>query len=91
MRQLVLSNENLHAVGRTSGLDRCINTNPSNPVTLTTKVVAPAVEAIVGAISQDGPDGNMAAVQQVMQTLGLSWAANSTAVVTFTPTPFLYV
>jgi len=59
-------------VARQHSLGECLNMNPSNPLPppLGQKVMAALVEALIGAVFEDG---GLAAASQVMQTLGLQY------------------
>ncbi|KAF1809634.1 ribonuclease III [Eremomyces bilateralis CBS 781.70] len=68
IRQAVLGNRNLAAIGFAHELRPCVMLNPGT-TTLSAKTMATTVEAILGAVFIDGGD---AALAQVMGTLGLT-------------------
>jgi ribonuclease-3 len=65
MRNDLLSNDALARRAYQAGLDKCVITADSQPA-VSSKMVATALEAVIGAVYQDG--GNDA-VQRVMQSL----------------------
>ena len=67
-RRAVTSNENLAFLGTMERLNTCINVNPKNPVEISPKLMATAVEAIIGAVFYDG---GLPAVRQVLHKLCL--------------------
>ncbi|RYP93874.1 hypothetical protein DL770_000070 [Monosporascus sp. CRB-9-2] len=68
IRGEVLGNKNLSQVGEEHGLDKCINVNGGTP-TVSTRMIATAVQAILGAVHKDG--GHVA-FAGVMDRLGLT-------------------
>ncbi|KAJ5605850.1 hypothetical protein N7510_008631 [Penicillium lagena] len=64
------SNANLALIGRSRGLDEYIHVNRSQQGQVFNKVMATAVEAIIGAVFIDS-DHNIAVVQIVLVTLGI--------------------
>jgi ribonuclease-3 len=66
MRNELLSNDALARRAYKAGIDECVITADSNPA-VSPRMVATALEAVIGAVYQDG--GNDA-VQRVMQSLG---------------------
>ncbi|KAF1807834.1 hypothetical protein P152DRAFT_324198 [Eremomyces bilateralis CBS 781.70] len=70
IRECVLGNANLAAVGFCHNLDRCVLLNPGTTA-VSDKTMATTVEAILGAVHVDG--GN-AALGLVMVKLGLTHA-----------------
>ena len=67
IRNETVGNENLAAIGEEKGLQECVVLNPGTHM-VTPKVMATAVEAIIGAVFFDSGD---AAVEPVLQTLGI--------------------
>lgn len=61
-------NGNLSQVGSQLGLGACINLNPGT-IAVSARAMATAVEAILGAVHQDGGD---AALARVMADIGLT-------------------
>ncbi|KAF1963887.1 hypothetical protein BU23DRAFT_495047 [Bimuria novae-zelandiae CBS 107.79] len=70
IRESVLGNANLAAVGFRYNLDRCVLLNPGTTA-VSDKTMATTVEAILGAVHVDGGD---AALGMVMAKLGLTHA-----------------
>lgn len=66
--QQTSSNANLASVGRAHGLGGCIVLNPGTTV-VTDKMIATAMEAIIGAVSLDGGSN---AVNRLLNALDLS-------------------
>jgi ribonuclease III len=67
IREIVLSNANLAAIGLRHNLNRCVHLNPGTTA-VSDKTMATTVEAILGAVHVDGGD---AALGLVMAKLGL--------------------
>ncbi|KAH8694870.1 hypothetical protein BGW36DRAFT_462567 [Talaromyces proteolyticus] len=67
IRNEILTNENLTRVGFQNGLDRCLTLNRGLS-TVSPRMMATAVEAILGAVHRDGGD---TALATVMDRLGL--------------------
>lgn len=70
IRNDVLGNTNLAAVGFRAGLDACVHLNPGTN-NVSNKTMATTIEAILGAVHRDGGD---AALEKVMERLGLTHA-----------------
>ncbi|KAI5457495.1 ribonuclease III domain-containing protein [Mariannaea sp. PMI_226] len=68
IRHDLVSNENLARVGKEHGLDGCINVNAGTNQ-ISPAMVATTVEAILGAVEQDG---GREALGKVMNQLGLA-------------------
>jgi ribonuclease-3 len=66
VRKDLLSNAKLAALGRSRALDRCII--PSPGVQISDRMIADAMEAVMGAVYLDGGEG---ALERVVQHLGL--------------------
>lgn len=64
----VASNANLDRIGRQHGLQRFVNSNPSQGQVVSPITMAATVEAILGAVYLDS---NLDMVGEVMRTLGL--------------------
>ena len=79
IRGNVSSNANLYRVGEHEGFGACINVNASNPVVISQKLMAAAIEAVIGAAFLDG---GLDAVEVVMKGVGLLEADGGAALVT---------
>lgn len=66
------SNAYLAHRGFTTGLAECISNNKSQGNIIFPGPMASTVEAIIGAVFNDS-DGNLTAVEGVMEALGVSW------------------
>ena len=64
----VASNANLDRIGRQRGLQRFVNTNPSQRHVVSPITMAATMEAILGAVYLDS---SLEEVGEVMRTLGL--------------------
>lgn len=60
--------------GRNLGLDKLVIVNPAQAGMVADKVMASAVEAIIGAVFMDS-DGSVESVRPVLAILGLGWPA----------------
>jgi ribonuclease III len=80
IRMRVSSNANLHAVGIAVGLNSCMHVNPRNPVYFSPKIMATAVEAVIGTVFLDG---GLVATRTSMHVLGLAYNAPGINMVTF--------
>ncbi|KAI2889728.1 hypothetical protein CBS63078_6702 [Aspergillus niger] len=60
--------------GRNLGLDKLVIVNPAQAGMVSDKVMASAVEAIIGAVFMDS-DGSVESVRPVLTILGLGWPA----------------
>jgi ribonuclease-3 len=67
VRKDILSNLALAAKGRKEGLDSCIISDPGTR-DITDRMIADAMEAVMGAVYLDGGEG---ALESVMRHLGL--------------------
>jgi hypothetical protein len=83
-RMRVSSNANLHAVGIAVGLHSCMHVNPKNPVSFSQKIMATAVEAVIGAVFLDG---GLVAAKASMHVLGLTYNVPDINMVTFNRLP----
>lgn len=63
-------NTNLALIGRSRGLDKYIHVNPCQWGQVSDKVMATAVEALIGAVFIDS-DWNISIVQSVIVKLGI--------------------
>ncbi|KAL1953358.1 hypothetical protein VTO42DRAFT_2979 [Malbranchea cinnamomea] len=72
----VASSNNVALVGYQHNLNQFIYPNPSQGRTISNSTMASTVQALLGAAFLDG-GRNIDTVQQVMQTLGLSWPATA--------------
>ncbi|KAB8264066.1 ribonuclease III domain-containing protein [Aspergillus pseudonomiae] len=68
------SNAFLARIGFQKGFDRYLYVNPSQGGTVSDKVMATTVEAILGAVYIDSGE-NIQAVRSVVAELGLAWPA----------------
>ena len=64
------SNANLAMVGRKLGLGQCVQQSITNRVELSDKIMATAVEGVIGAVYLD-TGKNLAAIESVMVTMGI--------------------
>ncbi|GKZ25750.1 hypothetical protein AbraIFM66951_002405 [Aspergillus brasiliensis] len=60
--------------GRNLGLDKLVVVSPAQAGMVSDKVMASAVEAIIGAVYMDS-NGSIESVRPVLTTLGLDWPA----------------
>lgn len=68
MARQAASNKNLQDICKETGLHNYISLNPSQQGFISPKVMADTVEAIIGAVAEDGDDD---AVRKVMKKLKL--------------------
>lgn len=73
IRQKVITNDHLGSIGQDCQLDGCVQLG-NGQTSLSKKMMATAVEAVVGAVYLDGGEGGLADVREVMQKLGI-WSA----------------
>lgn len=68
--QSQVSNDNLRRICSLHGLERFINLNPSSRGSISPRTMYDTMEAILGAVAEDGGD---IALRAVMNRLGFSW------------------
>ncbi|MCJ1439503.1 hypothetical protein MMC27_008897, partial [Xylographa pallens] len=69
IRLQVSSNSNLSSTGLQFNIGSVLQGNPTNPQRVSEKIMATAVEAVLGAVFRDG---GLTAVERVLETLGLT-------------------
>jgi dsRNA-specific ribonuclease len=68
--QTQVSNDNLQRLCRLHGLDQFINLNPSSRGNVSPRTMYDTMEAILGAVAEDGGE---VALRAVMHRLGFFW------------------
>lgn len=71
-----MSNPSLAKVGLSRQLETCVHLG-SGQGAVSDKMMATAVEALIGAVHLDSGEGNYAAVKGVMDHLGIAYQAST--------------
>jgi dsRNA-specific ribonuclease len=72
--QSQVSNDNLRRICKLHGLERYINLNPSSRGRISPRTMYDTMEAILGAVAEDGGE---VALRGVMNRLGFTWRNNT--------------